>query len=258
MIALIGPCQCESFEHSLMMAGKIAAVSERLGLPIVFKMSFDKANRTSGGSPRGAGMDVTLRSFRAIKTEYGLKTITDIHEPWQAAKVASVVDIIQIPALLCRQTDLIEAAASTGRSVNIKKGQFLSPGDMIFAVHKAQDAGADDVLVTERGTTFGYGDLVVDMRSMPIMGASGPDAVIYDATHSLQSPGSLVGSTGGQRAFMVPLAQAAIAAGADGLFVETHQDPGNAPSDGAVMLQVDLLYDFLARMRDLHAFVKGL
>lgn len=258
MIILAGPCQCEGFNHSMMMAERVAAVSTRLGLPIIFKMSFDKANRTSGRSPRGAGMDATLRAFQAVKQQFGLKTITDIHEPYQAPHVAHVVDILQIPALLCRQTDLIEAAARTGRSVNIKKGQFLSPGDIVFAVNKAREAGANDVLVTERGTTFGYGDLVVDMRSMPIMGSSGADSVIYDATHSLQSPGSLHGSTGGERAFMVPLAQAAIAAGADGIFLETHQDPDNAPSDGSVMLPVDRLYDFLARMRDLHAFVKGL
>lgn len=259
MLVMAGPCQVESVDHTLMMAGRITDVAERLGLPVVFKASFDKANRTSGSSARGAGLKTAIQAFRAVRQEFALKILTDIHEPWQADHVAEVVDVIQVPALLCRQTDLIEAAARTGRVVNIKKGQFLAPTDMHFAVVKARDAGADEVWATERGTTFGYHDLVVDMRALKWMrDKSGAEAVIYDATHSVQTPGSMVGETGGHRYMIEPLARAAIAAGADGIFVETHQDPANAPSDGAVMLPVDELYDFLARMRDLHAFVKGL
>lgn len=257
MIIVAGPCQVESFDHTMMMAGRIAEVSQRIGNPIVFKASFDKANRTSGNSPRGAGLKLAMGAFRAVRAEFGLEILTDIHEPWQADHVASFVDIIQIPALLCRQTDLIEAAARTGRRVNIKKGQFLRPTDMRYAVGKAVDAGADDVWVTERGSSFGYGDLVVDMRSIEIMRSAAfrTNKVIYDATHSVQTPGSLGGATGGQRTMIEPLARAAIAAGADGIFVETHQDPDRAPSDGAVMLPLDQLRDFLARMLDLYAFV---
>lgn len=258
MILICGPCQVESVDHTLMMADLIAGISEKLGLPIVFKASFDKANRTSGASPRGAGLNVAIDAFQRVKNLFGMLITTDVHEPSQCPHVAGVVDILQVPALLCRQTSLIEAAAETGRSVNIKKGQFLSPMDMQYAVDKARNAGADNVWATERGTTFGYGDLVVDMRSFPWMGQSGADAVIHDATHCVQTPGSAGGATGGRRELIEPLARAAIAAGADGIFVETHQDPDNAPSDGPVMLPVDQLYDFLARMRDLHAFIKGL
>lgn len=259
MILIAGPCQCESFDHTLMMAGRIAEIAQRLGTEIIFKASFDKANRTSGSSARGAGLNIAIQAFRAVRQEFDLKILTDVHEPWQADHVAEVVDIIQVPALLCRQTDVVEAAARTGRVVNIKKGQFLAPGDMRYAVAKARDAGADEVWATERGTTFGYHDLVVDMRAIKWMvDDSGADAVIYDATHSVQTPGSARGATGGHRDLIEPLARAAVAAGAGGLFVETHQDPDNAPSDGAVMLPVDELYDFLVRMRDLRAFVKGL
>lgn len=254
MILIAGPCQCESFDHSMMMAERIAAISARLGRPIIFKTSFDKANRTAANSARGAGMDVALRAFEAIKGNFGLRCLTDIHEAWQASHVATAVDVLQIPALLCRQTDLIESAARTGKSVNIKKGQFLPASDMRFAVAKARDAGADEIFVTERGATYGIGDLVVDMRSIPTMRNSGSDGVIFDCTHSLQTPGSLQGSTGGRREFMWPLAMAAIAAGADGIFVETHEDPDNAPSDGPVMLQIDKLYNFLARAAEMFDF----
>lgn len=259
MILICGPCQVESFDHTLMMAGRIAEISARLGVEIIFKASFDKANRTSGTSPRGAGLETAMRAFRAVRVEHGLRILTDVHESWHADLVADYVDVIQIPAKLCRQTDLIVAAARTGRAVNIKKGQDFAAAGMRFAVSKARDGGAGEVWATERATFFGYEDLVVDMRSILWMGASsGADGVIYDATHSVQSPGSLDGATGGNRYLIEPLARAAMAAGADGLFVETHQDPDSAPSDGPVMLPVDTLYDFLARMRDLHAFVKGL
>jgi len=258
MIIIAGPCQCESLEHSLLMADRIARVADKLDCGIYFKASFDKANRTSGRTPRGAGLRTTMTSFDAVRAQTGLRCTTDIHEPHQAKIVADYVDLIQIPALLSRQTDLIEAAAATGRKVNIKRGQFMAPDDMKHAVAKARDAGADRIYATERGYTFGYNDLVVDMRSFPVMARAGADFVIHDATHCVQTPGSLSGSTGGRREMIEPLARAAIAAGADGIFVETHQDPDNAPSDGPVMLPVDQLYDFLARMRDLHAFVKGL
>lgn len=252
-----GPCQIESVDHSVMMADRIAAVAARLGTPIVFKASFDKANRTSGNSPRGAGMTAAQKAFWRVRQATGMRILTDIHEPWQCSVMADAVDVLQIPALLCRQTDLIEAAANTGRIVNIKKGQFLAPRDMAHALAKAENGGADEVWLTERGTTFGYGDLVVDMRGIATMKTTNA-RIIYDATHSVQAPGSLGGATGGNRLMIEPLARAAIAAGADGIFVETHQDPDNAPSDGPVMLPIGVLYDFLARMRDLHAFVKGL
>lgn len=259
MIIIAGPCQLESIDHTLMMADLLADVSRRLGLPIIFKASFDKANRTSGKSPRGAGMTVAQSAFRRLRNLHpGMQITTDVHEAWQCSPMADFVDILQIPALLSRQSDLIEAAANTGRAMTIKRGQFMAPTDMKFAVDKARDGGADIVWAIERGSSFGYHNLVVDMRAIPIMANSGADRVLFDATHSVQQPGSLGGATGGDRAMVMTLAQAAIGAGADGLFVETHQDPDNAPSDGPVMLPAGILYDFLARMRDLHAFMKGL
>lgn len=257
MIIVAGPCQIESVAHVLSMAEAVAAVSARLGLPIVFKASFDKANRTDGNSPRGAGMDALITAFASIRARFGLETLTDVHEPWQVDRVAGVCTHLQIPALLCRQTDLIQTVARSGRAVNIKKGQGVAPQDMRFAVAKAFDSGADSVWVTERGTSFGHQDLVVDMRGLPVLKASGADAVLFDATHSVQRPGSLGGATGGDRALMPVLARAAIAAGVDGIFVETHDDPDNAPSDGPVMWPVAGLYEFLAPLRDLHAFGKG-
>ena len=255
MIVIAGPCQVESVDHTMRMAERLDAIAAQLRTTVIFKASFDKANRTSGGSPRGAGISVAMAAFQKIKASFDMKIVTDVHEPWQCAEVCEVVDILQIPALLCRQTDLIEAAALTGRGVNIKKGQFLAAEDMTHAVSKARAAGADEIFATERGTSFGYRDLIVDMRSIVRMKQSGADAVIFDCTHAVQTPGSAAGATGGERAMSEPLARAAIAAGADGLFLECHDDPASAPSDGAVMMKIDDVSGFLGRMVDLHRFV---
>lgn len=255
MIILAGPCQVESVDHAVMMATRLAEIGRRLNVEIIFKSSFDKANRTSGHSARGMGIEKAAAAFRKVKSETGLRIVTDVHEPWQCDLIASYVDVLQIPALLCRQTDLISAAADTGCIVNIKKGQFLAAEDMAHAVTKARMSGGYEVYVTERGTSFGYRDLVVDMRSIEIMKKSEADAVIFDCTHSVQLPGALGGATGGLREMTEPLARAAIAAGADGLFLECHDCPADAPSDGAVMMDVEDVYSFLARMIDLHTFV---
>lgn len=255
MILVCGPCQIESVEHVVMMAALIKAVSDKLKHPIIFKASFDKANRMSGLSPRGAGIDVAIEAFKAIRRDHRLKILTDVHEVRQVEKIAPFVDILQIPALLCRQTDLITAAGRTGKTVNIKKGQFASPDAMVFAVEKAREGGSNRVWLTERGSFFGYGDLVVDMRSISQM-ARHCDAVIFDATHSVQRPGGNLDSSGGDPEMTEPLARAAVAAGVTGLFVETHQDPAKAPSDGAVMMPVQQLSGFLSRMVKLHDFVR--
>lgn len=258
MKLFVGPCQIETLDHALMMADMIKAIAESLQIEIVYKSSFDKANRTHGFAQRGAGVQSGLDILALVRRKIGIKVMTDVHESEQCAQAALAVDILQIPAMLCRQTDLIQAAARTGQPINIKKGQFLDPHAMVHAVAKARMAGAEQVFVTERGTTFGYQDLVVDMRSFPIMKQAGSDGVIFDATHSVQRPGGDSYVTGGDRVYSEPLARAAIAAGADGLFIETHQDPDSAPSDGAVMMRLDLLHDFLGRMLDLHAKVQSL
>jgi 2-dehydro-3-deoxyphosphooctonate aldolase (KDO 8-P synthase) len=231
---LAGPCVIESEELVLEMAHTLAALAERLGIGLVFKSSFDTANRSALGSFRGPGLEEGLRVLRLVKEETGLPVITDVHEPEQCAPAAQVCDVLQIPAFLCRQTDLVVAAARTGRAVNIKKGQFMAPDDMRKIVDKARSAGNDKVTVTERGASFGYHNLVVDMRSFALMHDEGIP-VIYDITHSLQLPGGGTES-GGQRRFAEPLARAAIAAGADGVFLEIHPDPERALSDSAVQL----------------------
>ena len=231
---LAGPCVIESEELVLETAHGLAAMAERLGLGLIFKSSFDKANRSSIGSFRGPGLEEGLRVLRLVKEETGLPVITDVHEPEQCAPAAEVCDVLQIPAFLCRQTDLVVAAAQTGRAVNIKKGQFMAPDDMKKIVDKARSAGNDRVTVTERGASFGYHNLVVDMRSFAMLQDEGIP-VIYDITHSLQLPGGGTES-GGQRRFAEPLARAAIAAGADGVFLEIHPDPERAKSDSAVQL----------------------
>lgn len=245
MIFITGPCQIESRDHCLRMAEAIADIAQRMPAHrFVFKASFDKANRTSGASPRGVGMVKAMSIFDEIKALFGLRIVTDVHEAWQCADIAPHVDVLQIPALLSRQTDLITAAAQTGKVVNIKKGQFMAPADMAHAVAKASPA---EVWATERGTTFGHGDLVVDMRSIPVMKTSGASAVIFDATHSVQKPNGLDGKSGGLRTMIEPLALAAIAAGADGLFIEAHDDPDNALSDGPCMLPLDRLAALLSK-----------
>ncbi len=250
-LALIaGPCQLESRQHAFDMAGALKEITERLGIGLVYKSSFDKANRTSLSGRRGAGLDAALPVFEDIRKEFGLPVLTDVHTEEQCALVAPSVDILQIPAFLSRQTDLLVAAAKTGKVVNVKKGQFLAPWDMKNVVAKVVGSGNANVMVTERGASFGYNTLVSDMRSLPIMAEMGAP-VIFDATHSVQQPGGQGGSSGGERRFVETLARAAVAVGVAGVFIETHQDPENAPSDGPNMVP---LKDMPALLEKLMAF----
>ncbi len=233
---LAGPCQLESKEHALDLCGKIVEITKELHIPYVFKASFDKANRTSIKGARGVGLEKAMDIFDSIKKTYGCPIVTDVHEPYQCAEVAPHVDVLQIPAFLCRQTDLVVAAAKTGKTLNIKKGQFLAPWDMKNVVGKADEAGNSNVMVTERGASFGYNTLVVDMRSLPIMAQQTGCPVVFDATHSVQQPGGNGTSTGGQREFAPVLARAAVAVGVAAVFIETHQDPDKSPSDGPNMI----------------------
>ena len=242
-----GPCQMESRAHALEMATALKEIAGRLGLGLVYKTSFDKANRTSLSGKRGIGLAAALDVFAEIRSSFGLPVVTDVHEAGQCAALAEVVDVLQIPAFLCRQTDLLIAAAETGRVVKVKKGQFLAPWDMANVVAKITGSGNPNVLVTERGASFGYNTLVVDMRSLPIMAETGAP-VIFDATHSVQQPGGKGTSSGGDRRFVPVLARAAVAVGVAGLFIETHQDPDNAPSDGPNMVP---LKDFEGLLREL-------
>lgn len=232
---IAGPCQMESRGHAFDMAGALKEICHKAGIGLVYKSSFDKANRTSLSGKRGLGLDKSLSVFADLKAEFGLPMLTDVHTEEQCAEVAEVVDILQIPAFLCRQTDLLLAAAKTGRVINVKKGQFLAPWDMKNVLAKVIGGGNPNVLLTERGVSFGYNTLVSDMRSLPIMAETGAP-VIFDATHSVQQPGGQGGSTGGDRRFVETLARAAVAVGVAGLFIETHQDPDNAPSDGPNMV----------------------
>ena len=233
-LALIsGPCQIESREHAIFMAGALVEITQKLGIPYIFKASFDKANRTSINSARGVGLEEGMKTFAEIKKLYpDLPIVTDIHEREQCAIVAEYVDMLQIPAFLCRQTDLVVAAAKTGRVVNIKKGQFLAPWDVKNIVKKAEDSGNDNVCITERGTSFGYNTLVTDMRGLKQMAKDTGKPIIFDATHSVQQPGGLGGTTGGQREFAPVLARAAVAVGVSAVFIETHENPDIALSDG--------------------------
>jgi 2-dehydro-3-deoxyphosphooctonate aldolase (KDO 8-P synthase) len=244
---VIGPCVIESRAHAVDLATEIAAVAGRTGCPVVFKASFDKANRTSLSSYRGPGLDEGLRILEAVKGLTGLPLLTDIHEPSQAAPAAAIVDVLQIPAFLCRQTDLLVAAARTGRPVNVKKGQFLAPLDMRHVVNKLREAGNPHILLTERGTTFGYNNLVVDMRGLPMMRALGYP-VIFDVTHSLQLPGAGDGVTSGLAEYIQPLARAGVGAGVDGVFMEVHEEPARARSDAANALALDRLEPLLATL----------
>jgi 2-dehydro-3-deoxyphosphooctonate aldolase (KDO 8-P synthase) len=251
-LALIaGPCQLESRMHALEMAGALKAIAARLGVGLVFKTSFDKANRTSGAGQRGIGLKEALPIFAEIRDSLDLPVLTDVHEPDQCALAAQAVDVLQIPAFLCRQTDLLVAAARTGRTVNVKKGQFLAPWDMKHVVAKVAGAGGANVLVTERGVSFGYNTLVSDMRALPILASDTGAPVVFDATHSVQQPGGQGASSGGQREFVPVLARAAVAVGVAGVFIETHQDPDHAPSDGPNMVP---LRDFEALISQLMAF----
>ncbi|MBP1606956.1 MAG: kdsA [Acidobacteria bacterium] len=252
-LALVGgPCVIESETHALSLAIAIRDAAARVGLPFVFKASFDKANRTSIRSYRGPGLDEGLRILAEVKRAARVPVLTDIHEPWQAERAAAVVDVLQIPAFLCRQTDLLVAAARTGRVVNIKKGQFLAPLDMRHAVAKVVDSGNDQIILTERGTTFGYHDLVVDMRSLPLLRSMGYP-VVFDVTHSLQLPGAGDGVTAGQAEFIEPLASAGVAAGVDGVFLEIHDNPAQAKSDAQNALDLSRLPALLARLARIHA-----
>jgi 2-dehydro-3-deoxyphosphooctonate aldolase (KDO 8-P synthase) len=248
---IAGPCQLESRAHALEMAGALKEIAARLQLGFVYKTSFDKANRTSATRARGIGLDQALPIFAEIRETLGVPVLTDVHEPAQCARVAEVVDVLQIPAFLCRQTDLLIAAARTGRVVNIKKGQFLAPWDMANAVAKVTGAGNAQVLVTERGVSFGYNTLVSDMRALPILARSTGAPVIFDATHSVQQPGGQGASSGGEREFVPVLARAAVAVGVAGLFIETHQNPDHAPSDGPNMVP---LAEMEGLLRSLIAF----
>src|SRR5215211_6038644 len=257
-LALIaGPCAMESRAHALEMAAALKEIAERLGIGLVYKSSFDKANRTSAGSARGIGLDEALPIFAEVKERFGLPVTTDVHEIEQCAPVAEVVDILQIPAFLCRQTDLLAAAARTGRVVNVKKGQFLAPWDMANVARKITEAGNPNVLVTERGASFGYNTLVSDMRALPIMAETTGAPVIFDATHSVQQPGGKGSTSGGQREFVPVLARAAVAVGVAGVFIETHQDPDRAPSDGPNMVPLRDMEDLLRTLMRFDRLAKG-
>jgi 2-dehydro-3-deoxyphosphooctonate aldolase (KDO 8-P synthase) len=252
---IAGPCQMESRAHALETAQALREIAGRLSIGLIYKSSFDKANRTSAGSARGLGMAEALPIFAEVRETTGLPVLTDVHEIEQCAIVAEVVDILQIPAFLSRQTDLIVAAARTGRALNIKKGQFLAPWDMQHVVAKATGAGNPNVLACERGVSFGYNTLVSDMRALPILAEIGCP-VIFDATHSVQQPGGQGGTSGGERRFVPVLARAAVAVGVAGVFLETHPDPDHAPSDGPNMVPLDSLEALLAELLELDAIAK--
>jgi 2-dehydro-3-deoxyphosphooctonate aldolase (KDO 8-P synthase) len=253
---IAGPCQMESRAHALEMASALKEIASRLSIGLVYKTSFDKANRTSGKSARGLGLDQALPVFAEIRDTLGLPVLTDVHENEQCARAAEAVDVLQIPAFLCRQTDLLVAAAKTGRTINVKKGQFLAPWDMKNVVAKITGAGNRNVLVTERGASFGYNTLVSDMRSLPIMARDTGAPVIFDATHSVQQPGGQGTSSGGEREFVPVLSRAAVAVGVAGVFIETHQDPDKAPSDGPNMVPLKQMEALLRRLIDFDRLAK--
>jgi 2-dehydro-3-deoxyphosphooctonate aldolase (KDO 8-P synthase) len=257
-LALIaGPCALESRAHAFEMAGALKEIAARLNIGLVYKTSFDKANRTSAASARGIGLDKGLAIFAELREKLDVALLTDVHEPDQCAAVAEVVDVLQIPAFLCRQTDLLFAAAKTGRAINVKKGQFLAPWDMANVVQKITGAGNRNVLVTERGVSFGYNTLVSDMRALPLLAETTGAPVIFDATHSVQQPGGEGTSSGGERQFVPVLARAAAAVGIAGVFIETHQDPDRAPSDGPNMIPLKDMEPLLKRLMQFDALAKG-
>ncbi|RVP97710.1 3-deoxy-8-phosphooctulonate synthase [Sinorhizobium meliloti] len=252
---IAGPCQMESREHAFMVAGKLVELCKSLGLGLVYKSSFDKANRTSLSGKRGIGLEKAMEVFADLKREYGFPVLTDIHTEEQCATVAETIDILQIPAFLSRQTDLLVTAAKTGRAINVKKGQFLAPWDMKNVLAKLTESGNPNVLLCERGASFGYNTLVSDMRSLPIMAALGAP-VVFDATHSVQQPGGQGGSSGGQREFVETLSRAAVAVGIAGVFIETHEAPDNAPSDGPNMVPLDDMPRLLEKLLAFDAIAK--
>lgn len=249
-VLIAGPCAIESRDHALFMAERLVALTDRLGIPYVFKSSFDKANRTSGHAARGVGLEQGVAILGEVKARFGCPVLTDVHESYQCAPVAEMVDVLQIPAFLCRQTDLLEAAARTGAVVNVKKGQFLAPWDMANVAKKLEDFGSERILLTERGTSFGYNTLVTDFRGLSYLDATGWP-VVFDATHSVQQPGGLGGASGGQRQFVPVLARAAVSLGVASVFIETHDRPDQAFSDGPNMVPLDRLEEVLT---DLQAF----
>jgi 2-dehydro-3-deoxyphosphooctonate aldolase (KDO 8-P synthase) len=253
---ILGPCQMESRDHALEMAAAIAEITQGLGVQAVFKASYDKANRTSLSGTRGIGMAKAMEVFAEVKERFGMPVLTDVHEASHCAPAAEVCDILQIPAFLCRQTDLLIAAAVTGRVINVKKGQFLAPWDMVNVVAKITGSGNANVMLTERGTSFGYNTLVSDFRGLPIMAQTGAP-VIFDATHSVQQPGGQGGSSGGQREFVPVLSRAAVAVGVAGVFIETHENPDAAPSDGPNMVPLSSLGALLASLKAIDGLVKA-
>jgi 2-dehydro-3-deoxyphosphooctonate aldolase (KDO 8-P synthase) len=257
LMLIAGPCALESREHALEMASALKEIAGKAGIGLVFKTSFDKANRTSAKSGRGVGLDRALPIFAEIRETLSVPVLTDVHEAQQCARVAEAVDVLQIPAFLCRQTDLLAAAAATGRAVNVKKGQFLAPWDMANVVAKLIGAGNRNVLVTERGASFGYNTLVSDMRALPILARSTGAPVIFDATHSVQQPGGQGTSSGGEREFVPVLARAAVAVGVAGVFIETHQDPDRAPSDGPNMVPLKQMQELVQRLVEFDRLAKN-
>jgi 2-dehydro-3-deoxyphosphooctonate aldolase (KDO 8-P synthase) len=251
---IAGPCVVESEQHALFMAQEISDTCKHVGLDLVYKSSFDKANRSSAESFRGQGMEFGLGILAKVKEEIGVPVITDVHEPWQVEPTAEVADILQIPAFLCRQTDLLVAAAQSGKAVNVKKGQFLSPWDAKNIVEKLQSAGGEKILLTERGASFGYNNLVVDLRSFPVMRGFGVP-VVFDVTHSLQLPGGLGKATGGQSEYIENFARAGVACGVDAVFMEVHDNPAKAPSDGPNQLPLERLEKLLIKLKQIHELV---
>ena len=257
LVLISGPCALESIDHARMMADKLSALASKHKVSFIFKSSFDKANRSKSTSPRGIGMDEGLKILSSIRQEYGCPVLTDVHEADQCAPTAQAVDVLQIPAFLCRQTDLLHAAAATNKAINIKKGQFMAPWDMAHVVDKVASLGNHNILVTERGSSFGYNTLVNDMRALPLLARLGYP-VVFDATHSVQSPGGRhgEGQSGGERSFVAPLARAAIAVGVACLFAEAHDNPQRAPSDGANMLDLQQMDDLLSHVTAIDSLVK--
>ena len=253
---IAGPCQLETEQHAMDMAGKIQDITKKFGVGFIYKTSFDKANRTSLKGKRGAGLDTSLPIFDKIKKELNVPILTDIHNIEQCSIVAKHVDVLQIPAFLCRQTDLLVAAAKTNKIINVKKGQFLAPWDMVNVTKKISDSGNNNILITERGASFGYNTLVSDMRSLPIMSKLGYP-IVFDATHSVQQPGGLGNKSGGEREFVSHLSRAAVAVGVAAVFIETHQDPDNAPSDGPNMIPLNQLDTLLDKLVQIDKLIKN-
>ena len=253
---IAGPCQLENEEHAISVADKLKKITQKIGIGLIYKTSFDKANRTSLKGKRGAGLEKSLPIFDKIRKDVGIPVLTDIHSIEQCNKVSPHVDILQIPAFLCRQTDLLVAAANTGKIINVKKGQFLAPWDMVNVTKKIEDSGNKNILVTERGASFGYNTLVSDMRSLPIMAKNGYP-VVFDATHSVQQPGGMGDKSGGQREFVEHLSRAAVAVGVAAIFMETHPDPDNAPSDGPNMVPLSEMENLLTQLVAIDKLVKN-